>query len=54
MLHTKSSKFLIPCLQVLFMDNIELRFLSKNHNDLPRIKVFDQGYLKRMTEACAS
>jgi hypothetical protein len=40
--------------KVFFLDNVDIRFLSRNHNVIPRIKVFDQIYLKRMTEACAS
>jgi hypothetical protein len=40
--------------QVFFLDNVEIRHLSKKHDVLPRIKAFDQLYLRRMTESCAS
>ncbi|KAG2573258.1 hypothetical protein PVAP13_7KG244300 [Panicum virgatum] len=38
--------------KVLFLDNVDLRKLNKNHNVLPRIKVFDQDSLRRMTLMC--
>ncbi|CAL5012898.1 unnamed protein product [Urochloa decumbens] len=41
-------------LQVLYLDNIDLGGLSMNHNDVPRIKVFNQEILRRMAVSCAS
>ena len=41
-------------MQVLFLDNIDLRTLNKKHTLPPRIKVFDQDSLRRMTTMCAS
>ena len=40
-------------LYVLFLDNVDLRKLNKNHNVLLRIKVFDQDSLRRMTLMCS-
>jgi hypothetical protein len=39
--------------QVLYLDNISLPLLDKKHDTIPRIKVFDQESLKRMTTSCA-
>jgi hypothetical protein len=39
---------------VFFLNNVEIRHLSNKHDVLPRIKAFDQLYLRRMIEACAS
>jgi hypothetical protein len=39
--------------QVLYLDNIRLPLLDKKHDTIPRIKVFDQESLKRMTTSCA-
>jgi hypothetical protein len=39
---------------VFFLYNIEVRHFLKKHDVLPRIKVFDQGYLRKIIEACAS
>ncbi|CAL5047950.1 unnamed protein product [Urochloa decumbens] len=41
-------------IQILFLDNIDLRGLSKSHNNLPRIKAFDQESIRWMTTSCAS
>jgi len=41
-------------LQVLFLDNVDLRALNKDHNILPRIKAFDQESIRRMATMCAS
>lgn len=53
-LHRNRAHGFASCTQVFFLDNVDIRYLSRNHNVIPRVKVFDQIYLKRMTEACAS
>ncbi|CAO2144507.1 unnamed protein product [Urochloa humidicola] len=48
---------LIGChifLQVLFLDNVDIRGLNKKHDIIPRIKVFDADSLKRMATMCES
>ncbi|CAL5074241.1 unnamed protein product [Urochloa decumbens] len=41
-------------LQVLFLDNVDIRGLNKKHNILPRISVFDAESLKTMATMCES
>ncbi|CAL4909441.1 unnamed protein product [Urochloa decumbens] len=41
-------------LQVLFLDNVDIRGLNKSHRELPRIKLFDAESLKRMAMMCES
>ncbi|CAL4963538.1 unnamed protein product [Urochloa decumbens] len=41
-------------LQVLFLDNVDIRGLNKKHEVIPRIKLFDADSLKRMAAMCES
>ncbi|CAN6279013.1 unnamed protein product [Urochloa humidicola] len=40
-------------LQILFLDNVDLRNMNKPHHILPRVKVFDGESLKKMSFMCS-
>ncbi|CAL4990774.1 unnamed protein product [Urochloa decumbens] len=39
-------------LQILFLDNVDLRGMNKPHNIVPRVKLFDADSLKKMAFMC--
>ena len=40
--------FITMCVQVFFLDNVDLGIFNKKHNVLPRISEFDQATIKMM------
>ncbi|RLM58116.1 hypothetical protein C2845_PM18G07580 [Panicum miliaceum] len=51
-LDDKSTRLEVENFKILFLDNIDLRSLNKNHNILPRIKVFIPECFRRMATMC--
>jgi hypothetical protein len=41
-------------MQILFLDNVDLRSLNKSHSMIPRIKFFDAESLRNMTFMCSN